>query len=332
MSLKTLSKTRWKIEANSIVVYPYGLSYILSAILLIIFAGGYAYYLHNLQHEFAGSIPLLFILLLIILFFIGWAGTSVQFDLSEGMMRKKFMGILTVKSIPFSKIYAINPVSNQLGSYKYHVFRKDNRYGKGTLVSCSYGKNDDPNAVAFVNEVINPIHRQLEAYDGPDDFKPLVIEQYKFFNVEGSLYKMKRNKIGSFLLGLTLFAIGIHELTPYNWLGDEYTIGRICFLLFTLIGGPALILASFTEIALDKNLRIFTRKNPIGLSNKTYSFDHYNGVQTVRKTTNLIYTGTDVQLYFFNPSTQKEEVIVLQSFFSTKKVDRFISELNSIMN
>ncbi|WP_010603008.1 hypothetical protein [Pedobacter agri] len=73
------------------------------------------------------------------------------------------------------------------------------------------------------------------------------------------------------------------------------------------------------------------RKNPIGLGNKTYSFDHFNGIQTVRKSTNLIYSGTDVQLYFLKPGDQKEEVMVLSSFFSTKKVERFVAEVNSII-
>ncbi|MEJ7560771.1 MAG: hypothetical protein WKF66_20840 [Pedobacter sp.] len=330
--MQSLSKTRWKIEPDRVIVYPYGLSYILAVVLSIIFAAGYLVYVYYLQNSITSSTPLLGILLVIILLFVGWAGTSIEFDISSGIMRKKLFGFLPVKSIPFSRIYGISPVNNTMGAYKYRIFKKDDRYGKGTLVSCAYGKTDDRNAIAFVEEVITPIHRHLEAHDSPEDFKPVEIGEYQFFDVQGSGYVIKKNRFGSILLGVVLLSVGIHELTPDAWLGHGYEIGRICFLLFTLIGGPAIILAAFTDVRLDKSSRLLTRTSPIGLGNKSFSFNDFNGVQTVRKSTNLIYSGTDVQVYFFKPGSQKEDVIVLQSFFSTRKVERFIIEINSIIH
>lgn len=331
MSLKSLSKTRWKIESDRVTIYPYGLSYILAAVLAIIFGAGYLFYVQSLQNSMESSMPLLLVLLVIIVLFLGWARTSIEFDVNSGIMRKKLMGFLPITSISFSRIYGISPVSNTMGSYTYRVFKKDNRYGKGILVSCSYVKNDDPNATAFVDEVITTIHRQLEVHDSPEDFRPQVIDNYTFFNVQGGSYTLKKNRIGSVVFGTLLLAVGIHELTPYAWMGHETNIGRICFLLFTLIGGPSIILAGFTNITLDKTSRLLTRTNPIGIGNKTYSFDNFNGIQTVRRSTNFIYSGTEVQVYFLKPGTQKEEAIALQSFFSTRKVERFVAELNSII-
>lgn len=331
MSLKSISKTRWKITPNLFTIYPYGLSYILAAILAVIFAFGFFIYIYHLQNSLASSTSLLLILISILVLFVAWAGTSVEFDVSDGMMRKKLFGFLTISSIPFSRIYGINPVSNMMGGFKYRVFKKEDRYGKGILVSCDYGKNDDPNAIAFVDEVITPIHRLLEEHDRPEDFKPLVIDDYRFFNVQGGVYTIKKNRIGSIIFGLVLLGIGIHELTPNAWLGHELSLGRICFFLFTFIGGPAITLTGFTQVTLNKSSRLLTRKNPTGLGNKTYSFDDFNGVQTVRKSTNLIYSGTDVQVYFLQPQKKKQDVIVLQSFFSTRKVKRFIAELKSII-
>lgn len=43
------------------------------------------------------------------------------------------------------------------------------------------------------------------------------------------------------------------------------------------------------------------------------------------------YSGTDVQVYFLRPDKQKEDVLVLSSFFGTKKVERFVAEVNSIL-
>ncbi|MCX2476298.1 hypothetical protein OQZ33_18330 [Pedobacter sp. MC2016-05] len=331
LSLKSLSKTRWRIEPDRITVYPYGLSYILAAVLSIFFLSGYLVYLYYLRNSFTSSLPILLILITVVTLFILWAGISVEFDISAGVMRKKLMGLLTISSLPFSKIYGISPVSNMAGSYTYKLFKKNDRYGKGILVSSSYGKNDDPNAIAFVDQVITPLHRHLEAHDSPGDFAPQYIDEYKFFIPNGGAYILKRNRIGSLLLGVCLLAIGIHELTPYAWLGGGFNIGRVCFLLFTLVGGPAIILSGFTEITFDKGSRLLTRKNPIGLGNRTYSFDDFNGIQTVRKSTNMIYSGTDVQVYFLRPDRQKEDVLVLSSFFGTKKVERFVAEVNSIL-
>jgi hypothetical protein len=330
VSIKSLSKTRWKTETNKITVYPYGLSYILAAVLAVIFAAGYIVYVYNLQNSIESSIPLLIIMVIVILLFTGWAGTSIEFDISQGIMRKKLFGFLPIRTLPFSQIFGITPVTN-LASYRYKVFKKNNRYGKGILVSCSYSKTDDQNALAFVEQVITPIHGYLESYDSPTDFQPLIIRDYEFFDVQGSTYTIKKNKIRTTIFGLILLAVGIHELTPYAWLGHDINIGRICFLLFTIIGGLAIILAGYTDVTFDKTSRILSRTNPIGLGNKSFSFSNFNGIQTIRKSTNFIYSGTDVQLFFLKPESQKEEAIVLQSFFSTKKVERFIAEVNSII-
>lgn len=331
MSLKSISQTRWKIESDRITIYPHGLSYILSAVLLLLFGAGYIVYLKYLNYSNQSTMPLFVVLIGIVLLFIGFARTCIEFDISAGIMRKKLMGFLPVRSIPFSKIYAINPVTNIAGSYTYKVFKKDNRYGKGIVASCAYGKNDDPNAIAFIDRVVTPIHKYLEAHDVPEDFKPISIETYRFFNTEGTSYTLKKNTIGSLILGLVLSGLGIHELTPYAWMGQDLSVGRICFLLFTVIGGPLIISAGFTKVVFNKNNRLLERRSPIGLGNKTFSFDDFNGIQTVRKSTNMIYTGTDVQMYFLKPGAKKEDVIVLQSFFSTKNVERFIAELNSII-
>jgi hypothetical protein len=329
--MQSLVKTRWKIEPDRVTVYPFGLYYILAAILAVIFAAGYFIYIYYLQNPIAASIPLLIVLIGFILLFIAWAGTSIEFSISSGIMRKKLFGVLPIRSIPFSKIYGISPVSNTMGGYKYKVFKKDDRYGKGMLVSCAYGKADDKNAISFVEEVVTPIHKHLEAHDSPDDFKPVNITAYKYFDVQGSSYILKKNKVGSIILGIVLLSIGIHELTPDAWLGQGYSIGRICFLIFTIVGGPIILLTSFTEVRLDKSSRTMTRSNPTGLGNKTFIFEDFNGMQTVRRSTNFIYSGTDVQLYFLQHASQKEDVIVLQSFFSTRKVERFIAEVNSII-
>ena len=126
LSLKSLSKTRWRIEPDRITVYPYGLSYILAAVLSIFFLSGYLVYLYYLRNSFTSSLLILLILITVVTLFILWAGISVEFDISAGVMRKKLMGLLTISSLPFSKIYGISPVSNMAGSYR----SEERRVGK----------------------------------------------------------------------------------------------------------------------------------------------------------------------------------------------------------
>ncbi|MFD1257966.1 hypothetical protein ACFQ3S_14250 [Mucilaginibacter terrae] len=331
MSVKSLSQTRWKLEPDRVTVYPYGLSYILSGVLAVCFAVILLLYVKYQNTTINDSLPLVLVLLLTVVLFWGFAGTSIVFDNRKGNMRKLLMGFIPVTTIPFAKLQGISPVSNLYGSYKYRLFRKDNKYGKGLLVSCAYTKNDDQNAVAFVEEAATTIHSYLDAHDSPSDYVTEPITSYKYFEEQDGKYLLKKNKIGSTLLGLALLAIGIHELTPGAWLGHDLSIGRICMLIFTIVGGPAIILAGYTNITLDTTVRTLERKSPIGLSNRRYSFDDFNGVQTVRKSMNFIYSGTEVQLYFLKPGAEKQEVIVLQNFYKTSNVERFVQEVNTIM-
>lgn len=331
MSLKSLAQTRWKLEPERVTIYPYGLSYILSAVLAVAFAVILFLYLKYQNASLSDSLPLVLVLLLIVVLFWSFAATSIEFDNRSGNMRKLLMGIIPLTTIPFAKIQGISPVSNLYGSYKYRLFRKDAKYGKGVLVSCAYTKNDDPNAVAFVDEAVTTIHSYLDAHDSPSDFVSAPITSFKYFEEQNGQYILKKNKVGSTILGLALLAIGIHELTPGAWLGHDLSIGRICMLIFTIVGGPAIILAGFTSVTFDTIKRTIERKSPIGLGNRLYSFDDFNGIQTVRKSMNFIYSGTEVQLFFIKPAAEKQEVIVLQSFYRSSNVERFVQEVNALI-
>jgi hypothetical protein len=331
MSIKSLVQTRWKIEPDRVIIYPYGLSYILSAVLAVLFAGLFFVYVKYQNSSVNDAVPLISVMLVIVLLFWAFGETSIEFDNKSATMRKKLMGFLPTASIPFSNLHGITPVSNLYGSYKYRLFRKDNKYGKGILVSCSYTKNEDPNAIAFVDEAATIIHQYLDVYVLPTDHINPQITTYKYFTEEGGRFLLKKNKIGSTILGLVLFGIGVHELLPGAWLGNEWAMGRIFMLLFLLVGGAAIFLAGYTNITLDITNRTLERKSPIGLGNKLFSFDDFNGIQTVRRSTNFIYSGTDVQLFFIKHGTDKEEAIVLQTFIRSSRVERFVQEVNAII-
>lgn len=333
MSLKSVTQTRWKIEPSRVILYPNGMSYILCVVLAIIFACLLLVYTRYEGGGLSSSLPLMLFLLLIVVLFWGHGHTYVAFDNRTQRMQKKLMGFIPVANVPFAELQGIQVVSNMYGGYNYRAFTKANRYGKGIVISSGYGKNDDPNALALVNTVVPVIHQYLD--EGEGMLAPAAVSEpitkYQYFIYDQGTYTLKRNKIAGTLLGLALSGLGIYMLTNPPFFADLDTIRRWFVLLFLLICGPAIILGVFTRIVFDLQHQTVSRISPIGLGNRQYRFAEFTGFQTVRRSMNFIYSGTDVHMYFAPAGKRKEEVLQLSSFRNTRKIDRFIAEVQQIM-
>ena len=125
MSLKTLSKTRWKIEPDSVTIYPYGIFYIFAAVITVVFTGLLLVYINYQNTTVYESLPIVFFILLFIAFLWGFAASRIEFDNGKGRMRKMLMGFLPSTTIPFAKIQGINLVNNMGGGYNYRLFQKE---------------------------------------------------------------------------------------------------------------------------------------------------------------------------------------------------------------
>lgn len=90
-----------------------------------------------------------------------------------------------------------------------------------------------------------------------------------------------------------------------------------------------IIYGLFTTISLDKNSRKIVRASFGSLFRKEYSFDDFVRFLIVRKTTNLVYAGTDVRMQL-NVRNQSRE-LNLRSFQKTNKIERFLEETRSIL-
>ncbi|WP_158827418.1 hypothetical protein [Mucilaginibacter lacusdianchii] len=328
MSLKSLSKTRWKIESDRVTIYPYGVFYVFTAVIAVLFTGLLWLYISYQNTTIVQSLPFVLFLLLMVVLFWGFASTYIEFDNRKGTMRKMLMGFIPTTTIPFGKLQGINAVSNMAGSYNYRLFQKNARYGKGIIVSSGYTKNDDPNAIAFVNEAVPMIHGYLDLHDSPTDYIEQSITSFKYFKQEGNIYTIKNNKAGALVFALFFFGLGIWLFT----VPVESLITTLLMIALVFFFGLVFVNAAFTQLIFNPQARTVERKGLFKFLNKAYSLDHFAGLQTVRHSMNFIYVRTSVNLYFEVPGKNgKQDILTIGSRYRSKSVERFIQEFSQIM-
>ncbi len=211
------------------------------------------------------------------------------------------------------------------------MFAKDNQYGKGTVISCGYSKDTDRNAVAFNNEVVPVIHQFLDAVAPLAPKQAVTITDYHYFTADGGVYTLKIRKAGLLIFGLGFLFVGIHEATPAAWVTEATAIGKLMMCIVPVVFGVIFTAAAFTKITFDTGAGIVERKSPIMIGNQRHAFNDFTNFQTIRKTYNGIYAGTDVQMCFQKNGATKAKALLLTSFRNTKKIDRLVEEIKTIM-
>lgn len=326
-----ITKTRWTIEPQRIVIRPFGLFFILGGVFAIIFITIFFAFKGIGQQNPIGSAPVaLFLLFTLVVFLLG-GFTYILFDRSSGKMQKMLFGFIPVKTIPFDQLYGVNTVTHSNGGFNYRIFTRTDKFGKGTVISCGYSKNTDANALAFNNEVVPLIHQFLDAVAPLPQEKSVYITDYTYFTEADGIYTFKASKVGGLILGVPLLLLGIHECTPAAWLTNVTTFGKLAVCIFPIAMGVIFIAAAFTTISFNTRTRMVARKSPIGINNQQHPFEHYLNFQSVRKTYNGIYTGTDVIMYFQKPGDSKAKGLLLASFRNTRKIERLMQEVTAIM-
>lgn len=326
-----MTKTRWKIEPDKIIIRPYGLLFVLGGVLTLIYAAIFLGFRGIGQESPLGSGTFgLFLIGILFLFFLG-GFTRVVFDRTTGNMQKLLFGFIPVKTIPFEQLHGVNIVTQRTGGYNYRIFTRANKFGKGTIISSGYSKDTDRNAVAFTKEVIPAIHQLLDAQAPLPEQKEEKITSFKHFTEADGVYTLKVNKAGLLVLGFGLLAVGIHECTPAAWITDVNTIGKLIICGFFLACGIAFITRAFTKTSFNTRTRIIEKKSPVGLGSQRHPFEHFINFQTVRRSYNGIYQGTDVHMYFQKSADAKAKAMTVSTFRNTQKIERFMQEIHSIM-
>ncbi|MET4081847.1 hypothetical protein ABIB40_001798 [Pedobacter sp. UYP30] len=328
-SLKALTKTRWKIEPNKVTIYPFGMILVIGVALAAVFSLILLSFIF-LMPSLAGNLSIYLFIILMFLPCLIFGTTNIQFDNETGVMRKKLSGILPISIIRFNKLFGINVVNNLSGGYIYRIYRNDNRYGKGIAVSCNYGKKEDLNAILFVREVIPLIHAFLDKH-APLEKSTERIKNFKYFVQQQGNYIVKNNKVLPFIFSPILFFIGAHEISPFAWVGFESDFTKLLVSFALMVIGIAVFLATFTKISIDSTSGIVGRKGIFNRVNKVYNLKDFEGVRTVRKSVNFVYSGTDIYISFRNENQNKQESLLMRTLNKSKNITRFIAELNQIV-
>ncbi|MBW8682884.1 hypothetical protein [Chitinophaga rhizophila] len=327
----SLTKTRWKIESDRIVIQPNRLMFILGAVFAVLLVGLIIAFRISGQRYAVNDVYIAGFLVFAVGIFILSGFTYIVFDRANNRMKKMLFGVVPVKSIPFDKLQGVNIVTQGAGSYSFRIFTKASKYGRGTIISSGYSKDTDANAIAFNNEVIPLIHQYLDAADPLPEEKEVMITDYEYFTSDGGIYTLKANNIFLAVMGISLLALGIHECTPAAWMTSMSTVGRVSITGACLLFGLIFIAAAFTKITFNTGTRMIERKSPIKLGNHQFPFEHFVSFQTVRNTYNGIYSGTQVLMFFYKPGDKREKTLQLHSFRNTRKIERLLTEVKSIM-
>ncbi len=334
MAIKQFAQTRWKIEPQRVTIYPYSIFNLLSIVLGIIFIVFIVLFGVIIYPNMAGALPAMIpmVLLLMLITFMFWSmpRTFVVFDNQSQVMSKKLFGLMTITSVNFSDLEAISIVRNKLGGYNYRAFTKKDKYGKGVIVSAAYGKDDDPNAIALNQEAFSVIRQFLALSQQTIHSVKTSITNFQFYDVNLPYYTIKqKSKIVSFLIGICLVVFAVNEL--FNKTVTSGTIDKVLFIGGGFVGGAAILIGTFTKIVFDTTNRVLSKINPFGFGTQTYAITNFVNFQITRRTTNLIYSGTDINMYFKIPGSAKQTAIKIRSFRSTKKIDQFLHETRHIM-
>lgn len=322
-----MNKTSWKITSDVVTIYPYRIFYLLS--LLFAFCLGLVLAALRISAGLQDlTIVSVFFLGLVLLLASGGL-TKIVFDNERQLMQKKMFGVLPVISIAFEKLDRITVVRNTLSGYNFRAFRKNDKYGKGVVVSSGYGKDTDKNALAFVNEVIPAVDAFLKV-NTVETVKAPILE-YEFFRVNSTKYQVKKNTLFLFFIAALFLSFGISELIHTRFLSEAPLIVRYALVVGSFFLGISGIITIFTKIVFDTSEKTVEVISPLGLRNRVYAFADFQGVQVVRKTTNGVHSGTEVQMYFEDRVKNKTKTLVVRSFGKSKKIEQFLDEIHSIM-
>ncbi len=320
-------KTKWKTEADRIILQPDLILNAFGILILLVFIGLGISARNELLSDsrtltfyiiIFGSVPLLFFLM---------ARNQVVFDRIDQKMYVRPFGLFTIRSVPFDNIAAVNAVYQYGTAFNFQVFKKTDRHGKGIRISSGYGKETNKNAIAFTNEVFPLIEDFLKDVF-TTEAAPEPITTFEYYTLDQGVYTLKFHTVVNAIIGLALVIWSVYSFFSTNTLSINNPL-LITYIPF--IFGLIILIGANNKITFDTNSRTIHKTTMGGLKKKEYSFNAYLGFSIIRKTTNFIHSGTDAGIKI-DTQDGNYKVLVLKAFNRTKKIERFILETEAILH
>lgn len=320
-------KTKWKTEADRIILQPDLILNAFGILFLLVFIGlGISAQNELLSNSrtmtfyliIFGSVPVLFFLL---------ARNQIIFDRIDQKMYVRPFGLFTIRSVPFDNIAAVNAVYQYGTAFNFQVFKKTDRHGKGIRISSGYGKETNKNAVAFTNEVFPLIEDFLKDVFATEPV-PEPITTFEYYSVDQGIYTLKFHAAVNAFIGAALVVWSIYSFFSTNSLSLNNPL-LITFIPF--IFGLLILTGANNKITFDTNTGTIYKTTMGGLRKKEYPFSAYLGFSIIRKTTNFVHSGTDAGIKI-DTQDGNYKVLVLKAFNRTKKIERFILETETILH
>lgn len=324
-----MAKTYWVNDSDTLTIYPARAVRTLSVVYLFIFSViNIVLYINHILNSVSGALIFEALIVVICLFLFALGTRKVVFDRGSRMMYLKVFN-LVIRSIPFDKIASITPYG-MMGGTNYRVFTRENKHGKGIMISAGYAKRTNQNLIAYEQEVLPKIN-ELVFSNRPIKPKEAVYD-FKYFKENGNIYKLSYGKVMNLIVGIYLSALTVYLLLHPGFLANEVGYKRILITFFPLLLGLILINSFFSVVIFDKGNRQITNSTLGGLIKRVYSFDDFYRFVIVRKRINFIYTGTEVRAQLRVPNTDnKFRQFFLIHFRNTKKIEHFIDEADTIL-
>ncbi|WP_143160069.1 hypothetical protein [Chitinophaga jiangningensis] len=326
-----MRKTKWKIGDTLIQVFP-NRAYLLSGILVLFILGVIWTFMAKGSPSLQASLAQGYIFVVIVAgFFFANAVTAFVFDANAKTVTQKWAGILTLKTIAFDEIAAIDPVTGTNG-LTYAIFKKSNRHGKGIRISSYYKGFEDKTAIHFEAELLPALHHMIFGNQPAATANPVhvPISSFEFYKEEGEIYHMKQNKIFTAVLMVLCLAWWYYAFTTPGYAPGKSPAREFIAVWFPLVLALVFAFILTNSWQFDKQRRVIVSKSLGGLTKKEIPFDDFIRYNIVRKSTNLIYTGTEVKLMFNTPNGKYRE-FALRTFMNTNKIQRFLDETDEIM-
>lgn len=322
-------KTKWKIEQNRVTIYPFGFMKVLGIVFGLLFLTTFGFMLFlpgSISLGFTVPYVVFFGALVVLVF--ATSRNSLVFDNNDRKLYRKLFDKFTVATYHFDEIAGVNILNTNLGAFSYRVYLNSNKHGRGIPASSGYSKRTDPNAVAFANDVLPILDSYLKAADLHTNVYKEPITNYEFFIQKDGTFAVKKSRIVLAIIGVVLVYLGYY-LVRGTFLNDGDFRGYLA-VIAAFAFGFGLIFAAFSTMVFDPQAGVIRNEWPFKMRIIEYPFRNFTGFNIVRRTTNAMYSGTDVRMNF-QLADGKVKVLALRSFRSTKKIERLLEETRSIM-